>query len=256
VISFGELRRKSVEWQIELSAVEKIYARDWLIHGIFGRNTLREALFLRGPSALGSVYFADYPRVQDLDFGQFALPAGETLEREIEAAAQDAARASGLQFKLHSFQPSEARIEFTGPLGRRSAAQPLIVARIAPLPPRAALTERPLLHPFGDECVVTVRALSLPELTAERIVSYSQKPRARDVYDLWFILTRGAAESDLAAARALAHKLATEKGLVLRPGLDPQYAPFLERAWERALAGLPHPPFSEARAEIEAHFSG
>ena len=48
-------------------------------------------------------------------------------------AAERAARASGLQFRVHTVQSSEARVEFTGPLGRRSAAQPLIIALLAAL---------------------------------------------------------------------------------------------------------------------------
>src|SRR2546423_1869784 len=119
MIGFGELRKKSVEWQIEISDVEKIYALDWLLKGLFDRAPLRDPLPLRGASALASAYFPAYPRLQDIDFGRDAGLETETLESEIGAAVTDAARASGLQFKFSSFKPTEARVEFTGPLGRR-----------------------------------------------------------------------------------------------------------------------------------------
>jgi predicted nucleotidyltransferase component of viral defense system len=250
MISFGELRRKALEWHTEISAVEKLYARDRLLKGIFDRPALSEALMLRGASALGSAYFADYPRVEDVDLGR--MPSQEVAAGEMEAALRDAEGASGLKFKLHSYKPTEARVEFTGPLGRRSAAQPLLVVRVVPVAPRRETESRPLLHPFSDECAATVRAVSLAELAAERIVAYAQKPRARDVYDLWFILTRGQGSTDSKQVGALAHEIAREKKVTLRGSLDAGYAPLLERSWERALAGLePRPAFAHARAEIE-----
>lgn len=251
MISFGELRRKSVEWQTEISAVEKLYARDWLLKGIFDRPALLEQLALRETSALASAYFLDYPRVADVDFARAAALDDALLEREVRDAVGDAARASGLQFRLAGFKPSEARVEFTGPLGRRSAAQPLIVMRFVVKTPRAALSRRALLHPFSDACAATVRAIALDELTAEHMVRYAQKPRARDVYDLWFILTRGE-DLDVETMRGLAQAIALEKRVTLSAALNAAYAPLLERAWENALKDIRgHPPLALARQEIE-----
>lgn len=251
VISFGELRRKSVEWQSDLSAVEKIYARDWLLKGIFDRPALRDHLVLRGPSALAGAYFPNYLRVEDIDFARDKLLDDAALENELQAAAADGAKASGLQFRLSQFKSSEARVEFTGPLGRRSAAQPLIVARFGGILPRAGPFTGPLIHPFSDPFDATVRAVSLPELAAERIVMFAQKPRARDVYDLWFILAHAPAEGEMTAWRELAQSIAAEKRVSLRTSLDPAYAPMMERAWDKALKNIrSHPSFAQAQADI------
>lgn len=263
MISFGELRKKSAEWQVELSAVEKIYARDWLLKGIFDRPVLHASLTLRGASALASAYFAPnlenawkYPRAEDIDVARAASLDDTTLETELEGAVSDAARASGLQFRLNTFQPTEARVEFTGPLGRRSAAQPLLITRFIPLLPRSVPAERSLLHAFSDSCVARVSTVSLDELAAERIILYAAKPRARDVFDLWFILTQGAGELNPITTRQLVQRLAVEKRTTPRPHLDPQYSPLLERAWDNALKEIrPHPPFSQVLAEIETRLA-
>lgn len=256
MISFGELRKKSVEWQTEISTVEKIYARDWLIKALFESEPLRDGLILRGASALASAYFADYPRVEDIDLARAAVSDEASFERGMELAVADAVRVSGLEFKLHSVQPSEARLEFTGPLGRRSAAQPLIIARVAATPPRTEPDTRPLVHPFSDTCEATIRAISLSELTAERIVLYAQKPRARDVFDLWFILTHSNHHLDLAAAWALAQTIAREKNVVLRAETDAKYGSLLERAWDNALQEIrSRPSFSQAHSEIKEHLT-
>lgn len=253
MITFGELRKKSVEWQMELSAVERVYALDWLLKGVFDRPALFGALALTGAAALSKAHLPGYPPVEDLDFVVADNLDTAMLETELTQAAQDAARATGLQFRLHSIQPTEARVEFTGPLGRRSAAQPLIPLRFVKRARRLEPVARPLIHPFGDECAATVRAVALEELAAERIVLWSRTPRARDVYDLWVILTRGQDALDMAQTHALVDSMAREKRVVLRTDLDPAYAPLLERAWENALKGIRgHPAFAAARAEIEA----
>lgn len=254
MIGFGELRKKSVTWQTDLSAVEKVYALDWLLKGIVDRAALRENLTLRGASALAHAYFVEYPRVPDLEMGRAPDLPDAVVEQEIGAALEQAARASGLQFKLHSFHTTEARVEFTGPLGRRSAAQPLLVARFVSSPARVEPEWRSVLHPFDEEYAAQAQSIALTELAAERIVLYAQKPRARDVFDLWFILTRGAAALDRDQTRALAQRIADEKRVVLHPNLDDTYAPFLDRAWENALKSIrPHPTWTRARAEIDAY---
>lgn len=253
MIGFGELRRKSLEWQMELSAVEKIYTRDWLLRGIFRNEVLCQRLCLRGASALASAYFSEYPRVQDIDLALTTAVDAETLGRELERAVMDAAHASSLQFRMTKFKPYRAWVEYTGPLGRRSAAQPFIVTGFVSLTPRADISERALIHAFGDSCAVTVRAISLHELAAERIVSYASRPRARDVFDLWFILTRGELDPD--QVRALALKIAQEKKVTLRTETNPEYAPSLERGWENALKEFKHPNFRQARSEIETQLA-
>ena len=256
MIGFGELRKKSAAWAMDLSKVEKIYALDWLLKGVYDHAALGNALTLRGTSALANAYFRDYPRVEDADFARAPNLDDAQMERELETAMAEAARASGLQFRPHSFQPTEARFEFTGPLGRRSAAQPLLVARFVRVPLRLEATTRALLHLFADPCDAAVRAVALEELTAESMVLFSQKPRVRDVFDLWFILTHGANALDAAQTRALAQHIADEKGVVLRSRLDETYAPLLERAWENALKDIrPHPLFAQARVEIEAYLN-
>lgn len=254
MIGFGELRAKALEWRMDISAVEKIYALHRLVQAIYNRPVLSDALALTDGSALRLAYFRDYPPVESLDLGRVSNLADDTLEAELLTAADAAASASGIQFRFHSFQPSEARIEFTGPLGRRSAAQPLLVVRLVPtglrLPPPAC----PLLYPFRDGGDATVRAVALSELAAFRILAYSRKPRAREVFDLWFILTHAGNEELLPAeTRALVQALAGEKGVTPRAALDPNHAPFLERAWDTALKSVPHPPFPQAIAAIQTH---
>lgn len=252
MIGFGELRRISLEWQTDLNVVERSYALDWLLNGIFNLAELSSQLALTGSSALSKAYWLEYPTAQAADVVSREAVNAASLEPLLTRAAQGGSDVSGVKFRLHSVSGNEARFEFAGPLGRRSAAQPLLPLRVYPASPRIEPIERQLIHPFSDQCLATVRAVSLDELAAERLVLFSQKPRARDVYDLWFILTRAGAELDAARTQELARQIAREKRVTLRTELDPLYAPLLERAWDNALKDLrPRINFNETRTRIQ-----
>ncbi len=110
-----------------------------------------------------------------------------------------------------------------------------------------------MLHPFSDSIDVRVRSESLEELAASRLALLGARPRARDVYDLWFILTHGAHRLDAAAVRRLTAESGQEKGQIAEPRLDPNHLPLLARAWENALRKAPgHPTFDRAMADIQA----
>ncbi len=250
MIGFGELRRLSIQWQVDLAAVERVYALDWLLKGIFEREALCKALSLRGPAALGKAYFQDYPPLEDADLARAGL-SEDLFQAELAEAARSAANSSGVGYDLRHLAPSQARFEYTGPLGRRSAAQPHITLRFLAARPRLPAVERPLLHPFSDNMTVTVRAAALDELAAEGIAALSYRPRARDLYDLWFLLTRGASQIDPDRVRSLALQISAEKRRPLRTVLDAEYRPIAERGWKNALNSLRGAPeFSRAEAEI------
>lgn len=246
MITFGELRRLSLEWQTDVSTVERVYALDWLLKAVFQEPSLGPRLALTGPAALNKAYFRDYPEQQDADL----VGKNELLGAELARSAELASTESGLKIRLDSLKGTQARFEYTGPLGRRSAAQPHITLRFHPTPPRLPPTVRLLHHPFGAGLAAHVRSIALEEMTANYIVSWSGKPRARDVFDLWFILTH---EQDLDRAYVLlqARQLAAEKGIALRSRLDLSFRPLIERAWENALREVRNRPgFAEAESEI------
>ncbi len=250
MIGFGELRRLSLKWQTDIATVERAYALDWLLAGIFAHPDLSETLALRDGTALGKAYLPDYPPPLEADFSLVGKAAG-VLEAHLQAAAKTAATQSGLSFQLYSLSGNQAQVEYTGPLGRRSAAQPHLPLRFYALAPRLPVVSRPLLHPFSDRIETAVRAISLTEMAAERLALLGQRPRVRDVYDLWFILARAGNELDPKAIRGLAEQIVSEKGGTLKLDLDPAYRPALEKAWENALKKVPnHPGFGQAIQEI------
>lgn len=267
MIGFGELRKISAQWGVLPDVAERVYALDWLIKGIFDRVELARVLVLRDATALGKAYFDDYPLSEGIDCGLVPHPlprftgegskGWEELRGEFESAAREVSTASGLKFALVSFETSEAKFDFVGPLGRRSAAQPHLSVRMIPITLRRAANERKLIYPFSDACEAKVRAVALEELAAERLARLRRSPRARDVFDLWFIVTHGV---ERAATLALAEESAREKNSALPDSsalFDDSYRALLARGWDKALKNIrARPTFEQVEAEVKEWVGG
>lgn len=231
MIGFGELRKRALEWRADLAEVERAYATDWLLKGLFDRAA--DALILRGGAALYHAYFADYPFRDTPEFIALEPPTYAMLKDALGVATQ----ASGLKFWLSDFTRGSVHVEFVGPLGRRSAAQPRITLSFIAGQPRDAVVRLPLLHRFSDACAAMVIAQSLDEIAAERIAILGASPRTRDVFDLWFIVTHAREQVDTQRIGTLAFAIAQAKQMVLpNPSelFNPSQRVILERGWNRA----------------------
>jgi predicted nucleotidyltransferase component of viral defense system len=249
MIGFGELRRLSVQWHADIAAVERAYCIDWLIKGIFDQADLARTLTLRGSAALRYAYFPDYSAIEEPEF-LATMPPEDTLRGAVESAE----KISGLKFSLIDFTRTSAKVEYTGPLGRRSAAQPHIVLSFISGELRMEPVRMSLIHRFSDACAATVSALALEEFAAERIAQLAQMPRARDVFDLWFALTHAHGRIEPTRVTELAREIAQAKNIPLPRAdalFDPARRASLERSWDNALRRVPdHLSFAEIEKDL------
>ncbi len=243
MIGFGELRRLSTQWHTDLANVERAYAITCLLRAIFAHEILARDLVLRASAALRYAYCADYPSIVEPEFLMLEL-------RDVSSELDEALRvSSGASFKLATFERGAARIEFVGPLGRRSAAQPRITLTLLAGQTRLPPTRATLLSPFSDNTNTTVVAMALEELIAERVALFATSPRARDVFDVWFVLRH--TNSDRAPIILLAQQIATEKQIAV-PTRNSFKRELLARVWDQALREIPaRPAFEQVIQDFE-----
>jgi predicted nucleotidyltransferase component of viral defense system len=253
MIGFGELRKRSAEWHMDLAVVERAYATDWLLQGISVQASL-DSLVLRGSSALRYAYSSDYPMVEMPEFLATEPLDEADLDNSLTMAARVASETSGLAFALDSIARGNAKIRFTGPLGRRSAAQPHISLSFIPGKPRLASAQMPLLHPFSDACAATLSVVAIEELIGERTAMLAGTPRARDVFDLWFAATQVRVRIGWEDARAVARELAAARNIpVPRPDalFEPAHRSRLAGMWDSSLRSVPgHPAFEQVEKDL------
>lgn len=250
MIGFGELRKFSSQWQVDITAVERIYVIGWLLKGIFDNSELAAALVLRGGAALRFGYCPDFPIADDPEF----LARGAIEEKQLRDGLASAATLSGLKLTLAAFERGAAKIEYTGPLGRRSAAQPRVTISILGRTGRLEPLRVQLVQPFSDHATATLNVVSLDEMVGVHIAGLAGSPRAREVYDLWYVLTHARDRLEMGRVRELVKELAGERGargLAADGAFSSTHRTILNRAWDNALReARDHPTLAQAETDI------
>lgn len=212
--------------RVPLTTLEKDVALGALLAAIAADPFLAGTLVFKGGTALKRLYFGDaYRFSEDLDFSAIDAPRGAALASLLEEARRNAARA------LSADGPFDATLE---PLRVRDAhpgGQDAYVIRFrfpwhreALCPIKVEITHDepvllpPLLLPIlpgsGLSPVGSLRAYPLEEVVAEKLRALLQtdarlsirgwsRPRTRDYFDLWKILTTFEAEVDPATVRRI-----------------------------------------------------
>ncbi len=252
------IRRATQAAAVPQPVIEKDYALGYLLAGIAMHPVLASTLVFKGGTALKKLYFGDYRFSEDLDFSTLSAPQGEALEHALQESLQ---ATRGLLKVRGPFTATLARYTEREPHpGGQDAFtvhlqfpwQPRPLCRIkleithdepVLLPPMAL----PLLHGYeGETLTATITAYSLNEIIAEKLRSLLQthaklqargwnRPRARDYYDLWRILSTFQDQLDAQIIQqCLAEKCAVRG--VGYTGVEDFFTPLLvgeaERAWE------------------------
>ena len=250
MISGTELRRLAGAWNADFTVVERDYVLSWVLAGLYRRPMLAERLVFKGGTALRKCYFPDYRFSADLDFTLRASLPPQELRSEIEAACRNIAEETGLylapvDFRVLRDVPGEeayqGRIEYIGPLGRLGGSQPrvrldLTIYETLVLPPE----HRPVHHPYSDADTLnlTVPVYALEEMLAEKLRAMLRRARARDLYDVWQLLTRYAGALDFERARHVLAEKARFKGFTFHSVADfltPENREAWVRSWEASL---------------------
>jgi predicted nucleotidyltransferase component of viral defense system len=248
MVTEGELRRLAGAWRTDVTVVERDYVLSWVLAGLYRRAALAERLVFKGGTALRKCYFPDYRFSADLDFTLRSALPGQELRSEVEVACSSAAQESGLRLAIVDFrtlrdaageEAYQARAEYTGPLGRLGIDQPrirldLTVYEKLVLPPQ----DRAVHHPYSDAEALNLSCAIYPleEMLAEKLRAMLRRSRARDLYDVWQLMTRYAETLDLGLAiRVLAEK-ARYKGFSFSD-VDDFLTSENRDAWSRAWEG-------------------
>ncbi len=171
-------------WQIE---------RDYLQHIILlylSREYAGEVIVLKGGTALQKAYGLNRFSL-DLDF----TAAIEPPERVFKGIAKDITL-FGFPTSVHVERKRNslnAKLTIQGPLFSGSKSS-LSVIRL-----EISLREQPILQPNLKEIIPVyydiqpyiVKVMRLKEILAEKIRAILMRSKARDLYDLWFLLKRG-----------------------------------------------------------------
>lgn len=200
MIDKKEIERKSKEFQINSSDIQRDYLFGWLLHYVFNHSRYKDLLFLKGGNALRKGYFIQTRFSKDLDFGTpYNIDQAE-LEDDVKAACKFISERSGIQFvfernvveeKFNKWQEPrwqvfEVRIYFKDFYGNSNS----IILKVSLDVTRFDKTYLPiqtvqLLHPYSDSELVktTIRCMKLEEVLATKLKCMLQREHAPDLFD-------------------------------------------------------------------------
>jgi len=242
MVSRDELRRMAARRKLNLGFVEKEYILDLVLRSISAHEELRQALVLKGGTALHK-FHATTRLSLDLDFTASRPVTIDELRPAVEVAEIDAVVA---EFKLFHDALTITRLRYLGPLSYVNSIKLDISFREPVL-----LTAIQMLaeSPYGDG--YPVRVMQVAEIAAEKLRAFSMRQAPRDVYDLWVIAQRDLAKVS-AVAQLLPHKLSVV-GIDLDQASVVRHLAAVESIWTTDLAGLMAdiPPYPEVRQVLD-----
>ncbi|HLF07160.1 MAG TPA: nucleotidyl transferase AbiEii/AbiGii toxin family protein [Thermoplasmata archaeon] len=247
MIARAELAKAAAAKRLTIENAETDYLLEMVLYNIC--TEVGSALVLKGGTALYK--FRNLPRFsEDLDFTRDAkrLDLERVLRRTLASLA-----AAGIVGRLSEFSshPVETtgRLSLRGPLYDGSKESLGAVTINTSMRERPRTSEREMLIPSYRELpAFDVWVMSDREMFAEKIRAIMSRRRARDAFDVWFLLRRGVRPDP----GLVAQKLKTLK-LKYSPELFEARLDGLRALWSVDLRGLVAgelPRFADVRREI------
>jgi len=184
--------------------LERDYCLAWFLAGL-AESDLQAALAFKGGTALKRCYFGDYRFSEDLDFTLVEPVPLEEIKRRLEPVYAAVLENSGIVFAFdREDRDSHTNsytfyLKYAGPLPAENDVKVDITIREQLVYP---LQARPVLRGYEEFSDVpekrVVRAYSLEEITAEKIIALADRARnePRDLYDLWHLTSNAGVAMD------------------------------------------------------------
>ncbi len=247
MIAPRELQRRAAELGISIQHVEIDYA---LSHVLAAIAEDPGDLVFRGGTALARIYWPDFRISEDLDF--ISAGAAPALEHLLTGSSRRAVESTGLELVLDFGRPRDDRsrsfVRWETPWG---SSGELLIDVVTFERAVLEVLERPLLLPYSDLTdTARIPAMDVHEILASKWLMLDDRDEPRDLFDLWWALTREViAFADIADAHRVMYGHPPMLSSIER-------AKRLGGAWEQRLAHQlsDPPPFEEALDVIEAAF--
>lgn len=208
MISIGEIQRIAGSLGIAPTVVDHDYILGCFLHFLALQPEVRSSWLFKGGTSLQKCHFGNYRFSEDLDFTVLEAITAEGLlavTDRAKAAMQDSIGIRTDEVVTHidvidddyGYESFEARIYCRGPWDYGGSARSLKIHLVRDELVVFPAQDKRLIHSYSDSGnlpEVTVRAYALEEIFVEKLRAFSGQRKhaiARDVFDLYFLLTHG-----------------------------------------------------------------
>jgi hypothetical protein len=229
------IREAAERCHVPQPVIEKDYALSYILAGIAAHRALSNTLVFKGGTALKKLFFGDYRFSEDLDFSTIDAPKEVMLETAIRESVAEAG------VSLSAQGPFRLELERYLERDPHPGGQEAFVIRVqfpwhpSPLcrikveithdePVLLAPQKRFLIHGYEENLAAEVCCYQLDEIVAEKLRALLQmrqklldrgwsRPRARDYYDLWRILTEFGGTLEQSRIKPILDKKCVHRGV-------------------------------------------
>jgi predicted nucleotidyltransferase component of viral defense system len=198
MITSEEVKQISIDQGVPLTNVEKDYVMSWLLWGIYTNPAVGDNLILKGGNCLRKIYFPDTRFSDDLDFTAYQLEANDLFRSHLASVCDSVNKASGIEFDTQNIfvqskdtpdqecKAVDARVYFKGFAGDSSVTMRIKFDISEYEKIVLPVQQHPILHHYSDAKLLnaSVATYSLEEVLAEKLRSWIQRTRARDLFDV------------------------------------------------------------------------
>lgn len=198
MITEKEVKDLAISQGVPLPYVEKDYVMGWLLWGIYRLPALQSNLILKGGNCLRKVYFPDTRFSDDLDFTAKHLDAENVFLANLNSVCQEVEDTSGIKFDLSQTRIEsvaipdkeckalDGRVYFKGFAGDASVTMRIKFDISQYEKIVLPLQNHPIIHNYSDanQCQTSILSYSIEEILAEKLRSWIQRTRPRDLFDV------------------------------------------------------------------------
>lgn len=202
MIPVDEIKEKATSLGVPLATIEKDYVIGWLLNGIYLNPFLSQNLLLKGGNCIRKVYIKNTRFSDDLDFTISRYVNERNFKEIVVGICKTLNDNVGINFNIDQTRVIEkptpdseckaidGRVYFKGFAGDESlnfrVKFDLSDYERIVLPAQ----RHPLIHDFSDfeKCKANLYTYSLEEVLAEKLRSWIQRTRSRDLFDIVYII--------------------------------------------------------------------
>ncbi len=187
MIGQRELQSRAAKLGISTQHVEVDYA---LSHILAAIAEDAQDLVFRGGTALARVYWPDFRISEDLDF--ISPEEAPDLERVLIGSARRAAESTGLELELEFGRPREDRsrsfLRWNTPW---ESTGELLIDVVTGERAVLEIKSRALVLPYADlQDTIAIPVVDVREILASKWLMLDDRDEPRDLFDLWWGITR------------------------------------------------------------------
>lgn len=198
MINVDEIKSLALKYGVPVPSIEKDYVMGWLLWGIYIHPSLSRNYVFKGGNCLRKIYFADTRFSDDLDFTAIHLDSEDVFRSYLNEVCQKVGEASGINFYLDQTRVNEVetpdssckaldgRVYFEGFAGDSSLTMRIKFDVSDYEKIVLPLQHHNIIHGYSDShsCSIQILSYSLEEILAEKLRSWIQRTRARDLFDV------------------------------------------------------------------------